>query len=778
MAAGRVARVVVALLLALSGIVMGGVPRAAAAGSSAAPGMVAAPLDCKDAPPKVSPYTSLTWTPAEARTDSDPFKYKYVPPQLAYGWNSTMVTYDTGCKPTDGVLPNIGTGVGNFFGLWLPSILTSASYMAMRSIANPTWLGPLDTAVVSATKEVAEGTWTKWLVVVLLLVGAVLLFRARTGEASGTVTGAVWALLVLVVVTWTTSYPSEAPKLVDDGISTGMSLIADSFDDPGRSSALGGAGDRYLLASGPGTLAPGRPVDPDDPSPGGGPSETPQQRATLAVDRLYGQIWWNTNYRTWAEGMFGNPDSTTAKKYGPELYRATHGSFAIETACKNDAAKCMSYIWKEGMSNDFEKTAEKIKKEDRGTYQYMTGTDWGRRSLTGITGLAVALACIFFLVVAAIGMVLGYLAIRLVIPWSPIVGLIFLFDRMREMAMAGLQKIGQVAVAGPIYLAVSMVVLKFNAAIASSQIHTILKIVLMGVTSVFAWKMTRPGTYMPRFSGARRFAGRALSTAAGLKLGHRPIDLGDGEKPDEAPQPKPGPVHVEETPQVGPRPTTVQLPPGRGAAAETETGVDEVRPTYEQVAQPSTPGTFVARDAGAVTSVSARDRRELSATRNPRQLGAPEAGAQTSAQTSKSTNSLVVYRPQQDEATDDELVPESTAAPWRTVSADVTDERLDRSSPAPWRPGEDEDTSSTPLPAVAPPTAEARPAAEPRIVTASEVEPSREPIEPAAVMVPVATVHADDIDESNVSYGSDGEPEFVIYKPSGSEVRRVVSSDE
>lgn len=563
----------------------------------------ASPFGCKGNIGIKQPDKTMTWTPEGSRKftkDADPFKDKSIPPQLVYGWSADTFHYDNGCSPTSGVMPSIGEFGANLMGEWIPNIISSQAYVAMRSVVDPSWLGPLDKPLATATRQVAASTWTPYLTVVILLIASIMLWRARQGELSGTVTAGMWALLVLIVVTWTTSYPMEAPHMVDSGIQSGVTTVSGSF------------GHEPLPCTGP-----------DQGKCG-------DETAPHAVDRMFGQVWWSTTYRTWAEAEFGDANSATALKYGPSLYKNTHLTFYEAAKAKQDS-KAGDKI-KSDKKHEAENIVEKIHNEDPTAYDYLTGNQWGDRILTGFIGLIVVLTMVAFLAVAAFGMLLGYLSVRIAVPFSPAVGLACMFDTVREKIKGIGGKFAGVLVAGPVYLLASLVVLKINTAVASApDINFLLRTIIMAIVSWVAWKLTKPGTYLPGHAATRKatrklgsFAGSLLGSAIGSKAGNEAADDKDERAKIRGRKPRGEPVYESDQSQRrGPFTKDLETADANGAvyvdgyldAADSGTqpnGGDGL-PDYDALpVRRTSPGTFVHRDEVAPAPVSARRRRALS----------------------------------------------------------------------------------------------------------------------------------------------------------------------
>ncbi|MBG6098575.1 DNA/RNA non-specific endonuclease [Nocardioides luteus] len=381
--------------------------------------------------------------------------------ESVYGTSPQWFTYDNGC--TGQFVAEAGTALSNIL-LELAGLLPNWSHALLHSVLSPSsWLIALEEPVVEATTATAQGVWSPWLPIVLLLVVVIIILRSRAGRFAGSATAAAWALLVLGLSSWLMNYPLEAVHLVDDGVRGTTELIATSFND-----------DKAL------------PEDAEDLG---------DESAVVAVDIQFDHIVRTTQYRTWATGVFGNPDSATAKEYGPKVFAATHFSWDEYETYRNDPEDAGAKIV-EKKADDFKTYAEQIKENDALAYDHFKGGHWSQRVTTSLVNLAMILVTCGFLLLAALATLLAYALVRLLVPFSPALGVLFMIDRTRDAAVAMLKRVAGPLVMGPICFLVGLLLLRFFAAIlATDALWFVLKLGLIGVLTYVAWKLVRPQAY-------------------------------------------------------------------------------------------------------------------------------------------------------------------------------------------------------------------------------------------------------------------------------------------
>lgn len=497
------AAVVVGLLLGLFGTVTTASPATASPRGDI--------LDCgdTDAPMPASPYGdgSFIVRPSTAETElpkgydpgqiidaTDPFRSpEEVSLESAYGTAPRWWVYETGC--TGRFVAGAGTALANIE-LQVAGILPSWSHALLDTVVGDSELfSALDKPVKASTEAVSEGVWGPWLPVVLMLVAGLVLWRARSGRLGGAVTAAATALGVLALTSVLIQYPTESVRLVDAGVRTVTGMIATGFSD-GK-------------------------VLPQGAASGDG--------AVIALDAQMDDINRGTQYRTWADGVFGDPDSAIAKKYGPRVFRSTHFSWAEYSTYRSDPNGVGKEIL-EAKQAAFKQHAEAIEKADPVAYEHFKGEHWSGRATSALVNLFVVCLPCLFLLLAGLFALMGFVLVRLVVPLAPAAGVIFMFDPTRDMAVGWLKRVVGPLVMGPVCFLVALLLLRFTSAVFEADVVWVIKIAVIAVLTAIAFRLSGVLGMVPGYERARRRIGdglrQALGTAVGAAVGAR-----DGGEP-------------------------------------------------------------------------------------------------------------------------------------------------------------------------------------------------------------------------------------------------------
>ena len=457
-------------------------------------------------PLPASPVGALGLKPAVTST-ADPFTTPGVSISSVYGTNYRWWWYDNGCGAGSDIMPALTTNIANVIGLQIPGLLLAIGQGLFTAVIDPSgWIGFLDKPIEHATASVAAGVWFPFLSLTLLLVAVVTLLRAARGRLSGTITATVWALTVLVLVTWVVGYPTESVKMLDSGIQTAVVTTAQGFSPQAQQ------------------------VGPQASS--NTPTEaSARAQAVAAMDAQWDTINRSTVYRSWLAGVFGNADSPTAAKFGPTVFRATHFTWAEYDTYQRDPTGAGKQIV-DRKAGEFRQVAEQLSGADPVAYQFFTGNMTGDRLGTAVLCLFITLIVTVFFIAAGLLTVLGYAVARLIVPATPAAGVFFLLDSFRELALSWGQRIVKVLVMGPMAFLASLVLFAFTSAIFTATMPDGLKYLFITALSWLAWRLMRPHTalgrmHMPGQEAARAGAGhetrpsRRVRQALGLRLRRR-----------------------------------------------------------------------------------------------------------------------------------------------------------------------------------------------------------------------------------------------------------------
>ena len=312
-----------------------------------------------------------------------------------------------------------------------------------------------------------------------------MLWRARSGYLGGAVTAAATALVVLGLTSFLLAYPTESVRMVDAGVRNVTGMIAAGFSD-------------------------GKVM------PEGGTSE---DQAADAIDAQMDDIIRDTQYRTWANGVFGDPDTAVARKYGPRVFRSTHFSWAEYAAYRSDPNGDGKKIL-EAKQKAFKEYADAIKRADPVAYESFTGKKWNKRVTSALVNLFVICIPCLFLLLAGLFAVMGFVVIRLVVPLAPAAGVIFMFDKTRDIAVGWLKRVVGPLVMGPVCLVVALVLLRFTSAIFEvDEMWFVLKLGLIAVLTLIAFRLSGVMGMVPGVEPIRRRIRTALVQAVGTATG-------------------------------------------------------------------------------------------------------------------------------------------------------------------------------------------------------------------------------------------------------------------
>lgn len=735
---------------------------------------------CKDAPRPAKPLSPIGLKP-ESTSDGDPFWEKGVTLESVYGNGYSFATYDNGCKPGAGVMPNLGSGIGNF-GLRVPAAMSSMSSALQRSVLSPDWLEDIDKAVVEATHEARDSVWTPLVGLSMLLVGVLMLILTRSGRLDATITTGAWAVLVLTLVTFLGNYPREATEMVDDTVRSATVTVADGFSGTDNSQPAG-----PVRASERGS------VNAD--------------RASAALARQWDQVNRITSYRTWLEGTFGNADSATAKKYGPRAFKASHLSWSEYDTVMEDPEGDGKKIL-DRKAKEFEEVADDIKEADSYAYSYFTGNEWMHRAGMAALGIAGAVCSMFFITISTIGMAIGLVLIRVLVIFAPAMGVIFLLEPTREWALGLLSKVGKWVLLGPVLLFASLVVLRVNASIANSDAGLWEKLALTAVVSLAAWWLIRPMGGVPKLGVGRKMMGlvrmAVLGTFAGAAAGNQANKNNDSGNRDEANDPNPDPnVRTGSSDQPvalpasrAPRPA---LPPAEEYSEPQDIGLVHAQPVQLR-REPAQISQRVARDRSAIPMGTVEGR-----------TGAPEQGAVNTDERALPPAYTVVDDENTRRETSGDDAPEEAPKVRGPIPVGhyLPVGRISEDHALPAGNGADQEPAAQQAiamdndpggywPTAAPEIDVQEPATSPSS-EAGEYQPTHiaaadgDAPGAAAVEPPSRSQHPEpdssdatsgrvlgheedlpeSINEANVSYGPDGEPVYMVYRPEGSVTYRV-----
>ena len=533
---------VAAVLMLLVGLAALFAPNAQAA--AALPGVP----DCKSAPVAQMPGTGvpgfLDPAPTPTPPPGDPFAKAHttsVYEQYGYAgltWN----TYDLGCLPDPGT--NIDTMLGNW-GLDFATATVAAANGLHNKIAHPDFLAPLDLIVASVTAAIKDAIWTPWGAVALLVVVVGLLRHSATGSLSAVTKGAAWSVFVIVLLAGVTQYPARVSAFFDDSVTSTIASV--DAVSAGLSKIPSGA----------------------DPA---------RAQGALLVDRML--------YDAWLRGQFGQPDSATAKAYGPRLFKDSAYTWAEAAQAESDPAKEQSLA--DAKAADFKAATDEIQTKDPAGYLEIQGKSGNRAGVGLMTVFGVAFTSIFR-IVAELFVFAGLIMLRFLVMFFPAIAVAGL------LVPSTLRRVGNIAGAS----VVNVIAFSAGAAIQTTIVAALLRsapqggmsiviLALAMVTTVVAFILLRPLLSLSNIVGieaskgkqhlqkvvkfADRHAPNVLPAPVGAVVGAAvEHEWGEKSEPDTRPRPKPTPESfgrpAQEQPEQQERP---QAPTTRRDESATE----------------------------------------------------------------------------------------------------------------------------------------------------------------------------------------------------------------
>ncbi len=539
-------------------------------------GPLRAEKNCAPNPEPIRPdagIPGMIYDQPSTATDGDPFaEGSTVTIADVYGYGGyRWVNYDNGCLPGGKQAVGIVTGMAN------SSFAASASVVALTHkefdfVINPEWLhGSLDKALEHTTKVVKDGFFGPWFAPMLILVAASVLWAARKADLSGAVTTAGWALLVLVVTTYVMSYPSASAQAVDELVQASVTTAAKG--------TMGGQQDDPLATE----QCVRQPPTYTECAPGAATASGALRGLNAQMDTINR----NTLYAAWLDGTLGSSTSPVAVKYGADLWRASHLSWAEARIVDDDPETGKMLIdLKKAL---WQSTAAGVKEADPDAYQQLTGNK-GR--FDGMTSAWYGVIWTMpFLMVAGFLIVVSYLAIRILIPVLPALGVFGMFRPLDGWMMSATRRTASIVIAGPVFFGAALVNLLYvNAIFHATGMNYALRYMLAAIMPVLLFAILKPkqGQWVTR--RLMRQARRVTRMTADAAKPDRTRTQADRPRPTADPDRRSGPVYQPRTTGIGEPDTST---PRRPAAPASErprrrpTRAERTRRTDEPDAGPS-----------------------------------------------------------------------------------------------------------------------------------------------------------------------------------------------
>jgi uncharacterized membrane protein len=411
--------------------------------------------DCKQAPVPDSPGNGIAGffagRPQVVPPAEDPFatgSSTTIYEQYGYAglrWRN----YDLGCGPDAMRNPDavIGTAVSNWI-MQAPLALTALTGSLTEVAFNPTFLDTFNPVVERVSTALHENLFATWIPAVLALLGLLIIFMARRSALASTAAAIGWAVIVVILATALFRWP----------------IVAGNAADATVAATIGEAVGR---------------LDGDATNTDPGVAVASQAHEAIL-------------YRSWLAGTLGSPDSATAKKYGPDLFKAQALTWREAAEAQKDPERAKQII--EAKQKDWSQVAEKIRTEDPEAYENLTGG----RSETRVGYAVLAALGIFlslpFLLLSALLMLGCFFIVRLAVMLFPAFAILGIFPNSRGI-VTGLGRTVAAAVVNAIIFGIGAGV---TVAVLGILFHPgggapgWLSLVLMPLFSFIMWHALKP----------------------------------------------------------------------------------------------------------------------------------------------------------------------------------------------------------------------------------------------------------------------------------------------
>ncbi|HEV7755555.1 MAG TPA: hypothetical protein VGO94_06790 [Mycobacteriales bacterium] len=411
--------------------------------------------DCKEAPAATAPGNPIGGNPAQRPTGEDPFADKATTTVYReYGLAvPSWSTYDLGCGAALSRDPT--AVVTTFFANGLEAMPTMAGGTTMSALAHGVlgWTGleAVDRALAGISADLRDAVWSDAVTVVGMLILVWWMMQLLRGNLRRLTTATVYVVAAVAFFALLIGYPQKAGAFFDDVM---RSAVGTAYGVPAGAGADAGSG------------AAGR----------------------AAADVLVADLYHSASYRTWCWGMVGT-DSAVGREYCPQLWKATHFSYAETNLPANRQGDL-----RDRKAADFKQVAERMQSAHPGSYQILQGKDWVARSAAA--GLSAVLWVLLSLYpIWGLGMVFGSLLLfRLTVALAPALGPVFLHPAMARSAKAMGNVLFGGAVNTIVFTFATAVYLRLAASLTGdgTGMDLPLRLALLLILTVALWVLTKP----------------------------------------------------------------------------------------------------------------------------------------------------------------------------------------------------------------------------------------------------------------------------------------------
>jgi hypothetical protein len=352
-------------------------------------------------------------------------------------------TYDLGCggalaDPVAG----LWTGAANLTTAATTVVVQTVSTLVWAIEQPGLWTSVFDPILESVAATVKANPFATLFPATLLVVGMIMLARAHRAELASVTRDAAWVLFVIAVSVFFLTAPARAAHTLDDGLGFAV-----------REFRAGTAGN-------------------------GGPLTSVGQVHRVAL------------YDTWAAGTFGDSGSATAKKYGPELFKASTFSWAEWRTAQSDP-QAYDHM-RAAKQQQWMDIAKAIEDEDPEAYLNLQGKRPLNRVLHAGVGAITAVATCSFVIAAAVLFIAALVVIRLFVLAWPLWALLGAVPSKRHVLGDLWNKLTGLVLSALIFAFAAGLMSLLIGALLRAQVPLALRVLLAAIATIAAW------TYLAR----------------------------------------------------------------------------------------------------------------------------------------------------------------------------------------------------------------------------------------------------------------------------------------
>lgn len=322
---------------------------------------------------------------------------------------------------------------------------------AMRYAFNPHTIGIFDPIMRLSADVLGDNVFRALFWITLIATGIYLLVRATKARLTKVAGGAAWVAMACLLGLMATAWPLVVAPTIDHALTRTISLV----------------NTEAARASGHPALGP--------------------------ADGAAANVHHSLLYETWCSGIVGKgAGSAVAKEYCPRFYKASTLSRAEARRVAGDS-EAMQELSNEKYE-DYKAAAEDLKEEYPESFAYLAGDKGGSRILYALIAWAGFFFALGFLLVSSLLMLYAMIVVRLAIMVMPLMAVIGGYPPLRRYILSIVDYVAGALFTALVFGSISAI---FVAAIAGfmspdSGTHPLLSLVMLAITSVAAWKFTKP----------------------------------------------------------------------------------------------------------------------------------------------------------------------------------------------------------------------------------------------------------------------------------------------